>query len=164
MMQPSLKPTQFIVSKKYRGLLKRTKTSRRRQPGETGYTLIELLIVLAILALLVGIATPMVLKYLNGAKLTTAHIQVDNLQVALDLFDQDMNRYPTGQEGLQALTADPGDGPGWHGPYIKTAASLKDPWGHAYNYRFPGQHKDYDLWSNGPHNGNDSASPEVSNW
>jgi general secretion pathway protein G len=137
---------------------------RRIKPGEAGYTLVELLVVLAILALLVGIATPMVLGYLANAKISVAEVQVDNLGAALDLFRLDMDRYPTEQEGLQALlTAPPGDAT-WHGPYVKNNTNLKDPWGHPYQYRIPGRHGAYDLWSEGPHGDDNGAKPDIANW
>jgi general secretion pathway protein G len=131
---------------------------------EAGYTLIELLVVLAILALLVGVATPMVLKYLQSAKVSVAKVQVDNLGAALDLFKLDMDGYPTQQEGLQALLTAPVGATNWHGPYVKNTTNLKDPWGHPYQYRIPGQHGEYDLWSEGPHGDDNGAAPQIANW
>jgi general secretion pathway protein G len=137
---------------------------RRRARREAGYTLVELLVVLAILALLVGIATPLVLGYLASAKVSVATVQVDNLGAALDLFRLDADRYPTQQEGLQALIMAPPGDPTWHGPYVKNKTNLKDPWGHPYQYRIPGQHGPYDLWSEGPHGDDNGATPQIANW
>jgi general secretion pathway protein G len=119
---------------------------------ESGFTLVELLVVLAILGLLVAIATPQVLKYLAGAKIDTAKIELKSMATALDLFLLDEGRYPTEQEGLQALVTKPADIVYWAGPYLKTGATgvPLDPWGHPYQYRYPGQNGDYDLFSNGP--------------
>jgi general secretion pathway protein G len=120
--------------------------------GERGFTLIELLVVLAILGLLVAIATPQVLKYLGRAKVDTTRIELKSMATALDLFLLDEGRYPTQQEGLQALVTKPGDLANWNGPYLKTGAGgvPLDPWGHPYQYRYSGQSGDYDLFSNGP--------------
>lgn len=120
--------------------------------GESGFTLIELLVVLAILGLLVAIASPQVLKYLARAKVDTARIELKSMATALDLFLVDEGRYPTEQEGLQALITKPGNLGYWAGPYLKTGTTEvpMDPWGHPYQYRYPGQSEDYDLFSNGP--------------
>lgn len=128
---------------------KRHPTRRSARWRERGFTLVELLVVLAILALLVAITTPQVLKYLARAKVDTARIEVQNLQTALDLFLIDVGRYPTQQEGLQALVANPGVLERWRGPYLKATSVPLDPWGHSYQYRIPGQQGDYDLYTLG---------------
>ena len=117
--------------------------------AQSGFTLVELLVVLAILGLLVAVATPQVLKYLGRAKNDTARIEMKSMSTALDLFLLDVGRYPTQQEGLQALVANPGGLQSWHGPYLKTTVLPNDPWGRPYQYRFPGQNSDYDLWTLG---------------
>jgi general secretion pathway protein G len=138
-----------------------TRTPRR----EDGYTLVELLVVLAILGLLATIATTQVLKYFASAKLSTAHAQVESFSTALDLYKIDMGRYPTTQEGLQALKVEPPGGDAWKGPYVKNTTSLNDPWGHPYIYVAPGRHGEYDLSSNGPDGTtSNGADPPVKNW
>jgi general secretion pathway protein G len=130
---------------------RRWAVARRRR--EAGFTLVELLVVLAILGLLVALATPQVLKYLAKSKVDTARIEMANIGTSLDLFLIDNGRYPTQQEGLQALVINPGGLPGWHGPYIKTRSAVPlDPWSHPYQYRIPGQSADYDLFTVGPDN------------
>ena len=129
-------------------------TARRDDPTkrwwERGFTLIELLVVLAILGMLAAIAVPQVLKYLGRAKDDVVKVQVQSLGTSLDLFLLDVGRYPTTQEGLQALVAQPAGLGQWHGPYVTKANSLIDPWGHPYVYRQPGQQGgDYDLYSLG---------------
>ena len=117
--------------------------------SQSGFTLVELLVVLAILGLLVAVATPQVLKYLGRAKNDTARIEMKSMSTALDLFLLDVGRYPTQQEGLTALVSNPGGLQSWHGPYLKATTLPNDPWGRPYQYRFPGQSGDYDLWTLG---------------
>jgi len=125
-------------------------SDRRRRVGrELGFTLVELLVVLAILGLLAAIATPQVIKYLGRAKVETAKIEINNLSVGLDLFLLDVGRYPTEQEGLRALVEQPSGLATWRGPYIKRAGVPVDPWGQPYVYRSPGQAGDYDLFMAG---------------
>lgn len=120
----------------------------RKEHSEAGFTLVELLVVLAILGLLVAIATPQVIKYLGRARIDTARIQIKDLSTALDLYQLDVGRYPTQQEGLEALVVNPGALPTWHGPYVKATAVPLDPWGHPYQYRFPGSNgNDFDLYT-----------------
>ena len=134
--------------------------------NEGGFTLVELLVVLAILGFLAAIATPQVLGYLGGAKISTAKTEVESLSSALDLFKLDVGRYPTSQEGLTALLTAPADVGVWNGPYVKRAANLVDPWGHPFNYRAPGQHGEFDIFSYGP-DGDHSANtenPAIASW
>jgi general secretion pathway protein G len=119
--------------------------------GQRGFTLIELLVVLAILGMLAAIAVPQVLKYLGRAKDDVVKVQIQSIGTSLDLFLLDVGRYPTGQEGLQALVSPPPSLGQWRGPYVTKPSSLIDPWGHPYAYRQPGQQgADYDLYSLGP--------------
>jgi general secretion pathway protein G len=120
----------------------------RDERSEAGFTLVELLVVLAILGLLVAVATPQVIKYLSKAKVDTARIQIHDMSTALDMFLVDVGRYPTQQEGLEALVQNPGTLGSWHGPYLKATGVPPDPWGQAYQYRFPGTNgNDYDLFT-----------------
>ena len=105
-------------------------TARRRARG---FTLIELLVVLAILTLLAGLVGPRVLGQLGGAKAKTAAVQIADLDKSLELFKLDVGRYPTTQEGLQALVTKPGAVNGWNGPYLKGGVP-SDPWGNPYRY------------------------------
>jgi general secretion pathway protein G len=123
---------------------------RRRPTGTEGFTLIELLVVLAILGLLAAIAVPQVLKYLGRAKEDVVHVQVQALETSLDLFDLDVGRYPTDQEGLNALVLKPAGVDRWNGPYVTKATSLIDPWGRPYVYRQSDSSGNYTLYSLGP--------------
>jgi len=130
------------------------------------FTLIELMVVLLILAMLTTIAAPRVTKYLRKAKTETAKVQVEALSGAVDSFHLDIGRFPSSAEGLKALLAAPSDAAKWDGPYIKKSESLVDPWGHAYLYRIPGQHGEYDLYSFGADGkeGGEGDDQDIGNW
>jgi general secretion pathway protein G len=115
-----------------------------------GFTLLELMVVLLILALIASIAAPQVTKHLRKAKIETAKIQVDALGAAVDSFSIDNGRYPTTEESLKALVEKPSGLATWDGPYIKKKESLIDPWGEPYHYRQPGTAREYDVYSLGP--------------
>lgn len=133
---------------------------------QSGFTLLELLVVLTILGLFAIIATPRVLQYLSGAKSKTATIQVEQLGGALDLYRLDLGRYPTEQEGLEALVNRPSDAARWNGPYVKKKEMLVDPWGEPFRYRIPGQHGSYDLYSLGAdkQEGGEDENKDIVSW
>ncbi len=133
---------------------------------EDGFTLIELLVVLVILGMIVAFVTPQVLHYLSRAKSDSAHIQIENIAGALDLYRLDVGRYPTQNEGLAALVERPAGLSSWNGPYIKQKAVPLDPWGHAYIYKIPGDHGEYDLYSLGADDapGGSGENQDVTNW
>jgi general secretion pathway protein G len=128
---------------------------------EAGFTLVELLVVLAILGLLVGIAVPQLFKYFSRAKEDAAKIQMQTIASGLDLFLLDVGRYPSDQEGLKALVASPPNLDRWAGPYVSQASIINDPWGRPYVYRVPSRHQGqaYDLYTLGP-DGNATGPPE----
>lgn len=109
---------------------------KRRRSGEAGYSLLEILLGLAIIALLIGVAGPRLFSLFERGKHKVAEIQMEQLQASLDLFRLDMRRYPTTEEGLAALLERPGAAEGrWSGPYIDKASGLTDPWDAPYVYR-----------------------------
>ena len=141
----------------------RLKTLRR----EDGFTLLELLVVLAILGLLAAIVAPQVLRYLGSSRTQTAKVQIENISAALDHFDLDMGRYPTSEEGLDALVHAPPGVTNWNGPYLQRPSALVDPWQRKYLYRIPGRHdNDFDVWSYGSDGveGGTNEARDVGNW
>ena len=134
--------------------------------SEQGFTLVELLVVLAILAMIVALVTPQVIKYLGRAKVDAAKIEIQNIGSALDLYRLDVSRYPLQQEGLEALIEAPVGVDRWNGPYVKQKKMPADPWGHPYVYRFPAAHGEYDLSSVGPDapTGTASDNPAIVSW
>ncbi|TWO67920.1 type II secretion system protein GspG [Caenimonas sedimenti] len=111
------------------------RTSTR--PALRGFTLVELLVVLAILTLLAGLVGPKVLGQLGGAKSKTASVQIADLEKALELFKLDVGRFPNKEEGLDALNKKPAAANGWNGPYLKGGIPV-DPWGKPYQYASTG--------------------------
>ncbi|GAN67292.1 type II secretion system major pseudopilin GspG [Acetobacter orleanensis] len=141
--------------------------SRRPQPTlsdetnpQSGFTLLEILVVLAILALLIGLVAPAALRQLGGARVSVAKQSISRLGSVLDLYKLDVGSYPTTEEGLAALIRKPSDAQNWNGPYLKDSAEPKDAWNHPYSYQAPSSREghEYDLCSAGAH-GNGSASP-----
>ncbi|WP_440408451.1 type II secretion system major pseudopilin GspG [Neorhizobium petrolearium] len=124
-----------------------SKASRNR--ADDGFTLVELLVVLAIIGLIAALATPQVLRYLDSAKVDTTKAQIKNFESALELYYIDTGHYPTTEEGLAALANRPASGGTWNGPYIKNAGSFVDAWNTPYQYRSPAEDKPFQILSFG---------------
>ena len=142
-----------------------TKTLRRRR-DDGGFTLLELLVVLAIMGLLAAIIAPQVLKYLGSSRTQTAKVQIQNVVAALELYRLDVGRYPTQEEGLKSVVIAPPTAAGWNGPYLQRSAALNDPWGQPYLYRSPGKHGEVDVYSLGSDKaeGGSGEAADVGNW
>jgi general secretion pathway protein G len=142
------------------------KRSQNEHSKARGFTLIELLVVLVILGLLAGLVGPQVMKYLGDSKTKTAKLQIEDISAALDLYRLEVGRYPNNQEGLEALVAAPAGATNWNGPYLRKKALPKDPWGHDYQYKYPGENSDFDLYSLGADNsqGGDGEAQDVVSW
>jgi general secretion pathway protein G len=137
---------------------------RPGQPRRAGFTLIELLLVLVILAVLAAIVVPRFTKRGEQAKTTAAGTDIANIATALRTFEIDCGRFPTTDEGINALRNQPGNATGWKGPYLERDIP-KDPWGNPYQYRCPGQHNadGFDLFSSGP-SGQEGGADNIVNW
>lgn len=142
-----------------------------RQQGKSisgssnGFTLLELLVVLVILGLLVGIVAPRFFGQVGKSEAKTAKAQVRALEDALDQYRLDVGRYPTSEQNLAALMAQPTGEARWQGPYLKKSVP-NDPWGNAYQYRQPGEHGEFDLFSLGKDGqpGGTGEAADIQNW
>lgn len=131
-----------------------------------GFTLIEVLLTLALLALLASVVILNVDTFFSGGRAQVAEIWVEqSVKTPLRSFQLHVGRYPTTEEGLQALVERPSgvEERNWRGPYIEELPD--DPWGNPYRYRFPGQHnpRSYDVWSVGP-DGTSGTDDDIGNW
>lgn len=133
--------------------------------SETGFTLLELLVVLVILGLLAGYVAPRYFDQLGKSEIKTSKAQIVGLEKALDQYRIDTGRYPSTEQGLAALNTKPGDEARWDGPYLKKAVP-DDPWGKPYQYRMPGEKSEVDIYSFGrdgqPGGSGDGA--DIGNW
>lgn len=141
----------------------------RRHCGEDGFTLVEILIVLVILAVLAAIIVPSFAGRTEQARRSKAVADIQNISVALEMYEADNGAYPTTDMGLQALVERPDESaaPNWNGPYLKKSA-FNDPWGRPYQYLSPGQHNPdaYDLYSFGKdgREGGEGNDADITNW
>jgi general secretion pathway protein G len=122
--------------------------ARNRAGKSSGFTLLELLVVIVIIGLLAGYVAPRYFSQVGKSEIQVAKAQIDSLEKALDQFRLDNRRYPTPEEGLAALTQKPASAANWTGPYLKKGVPA-DPWGHAYVYRTPGSRGEFEVISLG---------------
>lgn len=131
------------------GAKRRAREHARSRESEAGFTLVEMLVVIAIIGLIMGLIGPRVLNYLSESKVKAAKIQLQSFASALDLFYLDAGRFPSSAEGLAALVRQTPAVAAWNGPYLKGGSVPNDPWNHGYIYRSPGERAPYDILSYG---------------
>lgn len=145
-----------------------TPSSRLPTPRSTsGFTLIEILVVVVILGILAAIVVPRVMERPGEARIVRVKQDLQGVATALSMYKLDNHRYPTSEQGLQALVAKPSgspEAPNWKGPYLDRLP--KDPWDHPYQYQQPGQHGDVDIYSYGADGrpGGDGDDADIGNW
>ncbi|HMF28638.1 MAG TPA: type II secretion system major pseudopilin GspG, partial [Candidatus Cybelea sp.] len=130
-----------------------------------GFTLLELLVVMVIIGLLVGYVAPRYFSQLGKSEVKVTQAQIAAFEKALDTYRLDVGHYPTTEQGLTALVARPQNEPKWNGPYLQKAVPL-DPWGKAYQYKSPGEHGEFDVFSFGKDGqpGGSGEAADITNW
>jgi general secretion pathway protein G len=138
----------------------------KQKNTEEGFTLVELLVVLGIIALLAAVVAPQVIRYVSDARIETAGVQLKNIESALELYYLDAGQYPTTEQGLEALVTAPAGVETWRGPYIKLAKGVTDPWGQKFGYKQPGEHGAMDVFTLGRDKaaGGEGEDRDVVNW
>ena len=138
----------------------------RRRRNQAGVTLIEMLVVVVIIGLFVALVAPNLFKQADTAKITATKTQMENFMTALGSYKLDTGNFPSTEQGLQALRVKPEGVNLWAGPYMHKEIP-KDPWGHDYVYRFPGEHGDLpDLISYGADGqaGGEGINADILSW
>ena len=130
-----------------------------------GFTLLELLVVMVIIGLLAGYVGPKYFSQIGKSEVKAAKAQIDALGKAIDQFWLDTGHYPSMEEGLGALATRPPNEPKWDGPYLQKNVPA-DPWGRAYVFKIPGDHREYDLFSYGKDGqpGGEAEAADITNW
>jgi general secretion pathway protein G len=144
--------------------VKKIQTRRRR--AEAGVTLIEMLVVVTIIALFAALVAPRMFKRADAAKVTAARAQMNSFMTALGTYKLDTSRFPSNEEGLQALRLRPQNLAQWNGPYLPQDIP-QDPWGHPYVYKYPGEHGDEpDILSYGADGqpGGEGIDADIVSW
>ncbi|MCI5130401.1 MAG: type II secretion system protein GspG [Candidatus Electrothrix sp. EH2] len=150
--------------------MKKQKAGRLPRQNERGFTLIELMVVIVILGILAGMIVPKIMDRPEEARRTKAGVDIGALSQALKMYKLDNGRYPTTDQGLQALIEPPSTGQlakKWReGGYLDKNAVPKDPWDNDYIYISPGNHGDFDLMSYGPDNeaGGEGMDADINSW
>ena len=136
----------------------------RRRPM-AGFTLLELLVVMVIIGLLAAYVGPKYFSQVGKSEVKTTRAQIVGFEKALDHYRLDTGHFPTTQQGLNALITKPQTEAKWDGPYLSKGVPL-DPWGNAYQYKRPGDHGEYDLYSFGRDGrvGGEGQDAAITNW
>ncbi len=133
---------------------------------QTGFTLLELLVVLGIIAMLAGLVGPQVMKHMGESKVKAAKVQIEDLSQTLDMYKLDVGSYPTSEQGLNALIENPGDIQRWNGPYLRKSKVPLDPWNNEYRFSSPGEHGKFDISSLGADGkeGGEGEDKDLNSW
>ena len=139
-------------------------TTRRPKPV-AGFTLLELLVVMVIIGLLASYVGPKYFLQIGKSEIKAARAQIDGFEKALEQYRIDTGRFPSTEQGLQALFVKPGNEAKWGGPYLKKAPP-SDAWGQPYQYKSPGEHGEFDLFSYGKDGraGGSGEGADITNW
>lgn len=143
--------------------------SSRKPCKSSGFTLVEIMIVMVIIAMLAALAGPRLMGALGGSKVKATKIQIETLANSLDTFHLDTGRYPTQQEGLLVLLENPlaAPIPNWNGPYLKKNKIPKDEWGNPFIYAIPSTHRmGFDIYSYGADGkpGGSGENADIGSW
>jgi general secretion pathway protein G len=132
---------------------------------DSGFTLLELLVVMVIIGLLAGYVGPKYFSQIGKSEIKATRAQIDGLEKALDQYRLDNGHYPNTEQGLTALITRPANEKRWDGPYLKKGIP-PDPWGNPYIYKMPGEHSEFDLLSYGKDGqpGGDGEAADITNW
>ncbi len=139
---------------------------KRKDRRRSGVTLIEMLVVVTIIALFAALVAPSMFKQSDKARVTAARVQLRNFVGALGQYKLDTGVFPTTEQGLQALRTAPPGVTNWQGPYLPQEVPM-DPWGHAYIYKYPGEHGDEpDIISYGAdgQQGGENINADIVSW
>lgn len=139
---------------------------KQQNKKQMGFTLLELLVVLGIIAMLAGLVGPQVMKHMGESKVKAAKVQIEDLAQTLDMYKLDVGSYPTSEQGLNALIDNPGDIQRWNGPYLRKSKVPLDPWNQEYKYTSPGEHGKFDVSSMGADGkeGGEGEDKDLNSW
>jgi general secretion pathway protein G len=140
--------------------------SQKKRRGDAGVTLIEMLVVVSIIALFAALVAPSMFQQADKAKVVQVRVQINNFEQALTQYKLSTGMFPTTEQGLEALRTKPANLNQWEGPYLKKEIP-KDPWGHDYLYKYPGEHgEEPDIISYGLDGqpGGDGLNADIVSW
>lgn len=147
----------------FKNKLQTAQIGNQKSKSKSGFTLVEIMLVVAIIGILAALVIPKIAGKSEQARETAAHADIyGGIKSALDQFEVDNGHYP---KSLQDLLVQPRDARNWHGPYFDPPQLPTDPWGNPYQYAYPGKHNStgYDLWSMGQ-DGKSGTDDDIGNW
>ena len=133
---------------------------------QSGFTLLEMLVVLGIIGILAGLVGPKVMEKFEQSQIKAAKVQIEELAQTLDTYKLDVGSYPTTDQGLEALITAPDGAQRWNGPYLSKSKVPLDPWNQEYKYASPGEHGKFDISSMGPDGkeGGEGSEQDIVSW